>query len=1152
MDMHFEPTLNKLFRLAVIAGVETAVKIHIRRGDDLNARDSSGMTPLMLAASKNKASVCSLLLAGGADPELLDGQGRDALAIARASKAVLAVTALEDVIAAFSAPTPLPVQDYAPEAVREPEHAPDLAPEPAREQVSVPERALLKMAVLAGADRSVKVHIRRGDDLDTRDSDGMTPLMLAASRDRASVCSLLLEAGAEASLRDASGRDALRIARESDARFVAAVLERASEPPVFRVEPKPAMWPESRSDSTVGAKPRMTLASASEAMLLKLAVRTGVERAVETHIRFGDDLNARDALEMAKEKCADEVVAVPEGLNGDRPVSLSNHKPDLMSKFEAESDSVLLQLVWRNGSHVAKAVKSHIGRGGDPNVRGAFGGTPLILAATNNNASVCSILLEAGADPRLRDEFGRDALYMARQANAELVIAMLLDALEATQSTTTYNVPKPEAEQAHDAREAPSPVAETPTPPNAPAARTTLVEFDDEWEEPDLSRWEAVHDAPPPENDTALVATAALLHGAISAHVPVDDAEGWGDFDAFLPERAAPLPGTEGEEESFRLRRLLLRAVREGGVPERDVLDASSDGFGNVNPAWETLLRLALGELGAETDDREESGDQPFMSDGSEFEDVAVTEALSFIEDVGSGRNEPGRFYSKEMRVGSLLTAEEESRHGREMSEGLAEASRALASWRHGLEAVVKAAELVRAGKRSLGSVSVGSSEPRADEAEPVSGMDEDESEEFDEEAVPEVAADFLLCVDELAGLLRAGVQPGSGLLEEPLVRARLSAGFLRGLDTQAWVGGQSDAFRAALARHDMARETMVLRNLRLVFSVVKRYQGFGLPIEDLVQEGNVGLIRAVEKYDWRKGFRFSTYATWWIRQQATRSLADLGRTIRLPVHLNEKIFGLRRQIAEFESHAGHPPGNAWLAERLGMSAGKVSALLARMEEPVPLHEPDEFGAFPEDSLVDDWGDGPEARAVRVSLIKTLGKALSDLDPRVAEVLTIRYGLDGADSRTLEETGEHFGVTRERIRQIEAQALRKLGHKSRSRLLAPFLRDGLAPAAQEDDWAEPGPLAGGEPVGAEVPRRGRPPGRERKDAQPSLEPATPEEVELVLASARDCGAVVEDSRGEGGGVVVRLPSDKYSRMKRLARDLVFAGFSPHPGMTFRK
>lgn len=198
--------------------------------------------------------------------------------------------------------------------------------------------------------------------------------------------------------------------------------------------------------------------------------------------------------------------------------------------------------------------------------------------------------------------------------------------------------------------------------------------------------------------------------------------------------------------------------------------------------------------------------------------------------------------------------------------------------------------------------------------------------------------------------------------------------------------------------------------------------------------------MKAVDRYDWRKGFRFSTYATWWIRQQATRALADQGKTIRIPVYMHETALRIMREADVFKRDSGRAPTALGLSTRLSMPVAKVAALLARMEEPVSLHDPDVDGVAPLDWLEDEsvWSD-PARWVDRVALGGVMAKMVSALDPRQAEVLTVRFGLESGDPKTLEETGVHLGVTRERIRQIEKSALTKLAHHMGAKVLRSFL-----------------------------------------------------------------------------------------------------------------
>ncbi|MBD1860569.1 MULTISPECIES: RNA polymerase sigma factor RpoD [Trichocoleus] len=281
-------------------------------------------------------------------------------------------------------------------------------------------------------------------------------------------------------------------------------------------------------------------------------------------------------------------------------------------------------------------------------------------------------------------------------------------------------------------------------------------------------------------------------------------------------------------------------------------------------------------------------------------------------------------------------------------------------------------------------------------------------------------------------------------LLELERIRERLSDKLEREPHDGEWASEVNmglQAFRSRLHLGRRAKEKMVQSNLRLVVSIAKKYMNRGLSFQDLIQEGSLGLIRAAEKFDHEKGYKFSTYATWWIRQAITRAIADQSRTIRLPVHLYETISRIKKTTKLLSQEMGRKPTEEEIATRMEMTIEKLRFIAKSAQLPISLETP--IGKE-EDSRLGDFiesdGETPEDQVSKNLLREDLESVLGTLSPRERDVLRLRYGLDDGRMKTLEEIGQIFNVTRERIRQIEAKALRKLRHPNRNSVLKEYIR----------------------------------------------------------------------------------------------------------------
>lgn len=735
------------------------------------------------------------------------------------------------------------------------------------------------------------------------------------------------------------------------------------------------------------------------------------------------------------------------------------------------------------------AIKLHIQRGDDLDSQDNLGATPLILAANGGRTRAVQILLEAGADPTLVDKNGIDALACAVRSGCPETVALLTEALgrfgtpESSKKTAVEILKACVEERLIDDNYE---IFEQPLTPAEPVSAYSLCEksqldllklatkdsavkqlaeavedstvgleraatvalkrsesalvadvgaLDDEpLGDLLLGSWEAEDEVVVPEGDNTVGEKAKQVHLVIRRHKVIDRDEDWGDLDLYLPVKSSPL---SHEEKSYAVRNLFLEALRVGMVSEGALIDICSSEDGSRNEETEKHLAFVAGQLGATI--VEWTGlEEPFQGDPTLEEERLLSDAIEFSDNLASGQNDPFKFYVKGIPK-DLLNADEEIALGREMEEAGQAAISALALWREGFSTVLEVTARVARGEVDSESFCSG---PKAFDDELFS-QPLAEPDDFDDDDPSDLDNEATFFVNAVASLEAVRNDPPKAA--KALAEVRLTRGFLNDLAEKARGDQAGNDFIEALNRQAAARDRMILSNLRLALSIAKKYLWTGIPFDDLVQEANIGLMMAVERYDWRRGLRFSTYATWWIRQRVTRSIADTARVVRAPVHIQEKARKLLRERKIFEAQLGRPETELETARRVSMTLSKTRMLMSMFDDVISLDEIDSNTGLPFlDDLVDPNGRDPAYIAECDSLGRILLDQLGELDMKSRDVILLRFGLEGNDAMTLEEVGQHFGLTRERIRQIESKVLRKLAHPHKRNLLWPFMGDGYS------------------------------------------------------------------------------------------------------------
>ena len=692
------------------------------------------------------------------------------------------------------------------------------------------------------------------------------------------------------------------------------------------------------------------------------------------------------------------------------------------------------------------SVRMHLRVGTDLDATDTQGRSPLILAVSKGYLDVCKLLLEAGADPTTKDNAGNDALAVARSrgktAVAELLHRARISKEEYQDDNDEINRNRTDEgslngrslDRIGDTFKTTEEIAARAVGDAGKQSQVDRRESVDEMvSEPpadDLSAWQEEVEAEAPPDDLSCADEAATLQDILSRHSPIDTDENWDDVEIDLPEleHIGRRRSRLSTETRTAVRVLVVEALRNGRVDGDRVRSALAEDDGledRKRTDVEANLRLVLGDAGVVI------GDEPFATDTAaeitdededRFGDVA-TEAIDFLGMLQSSDADRFAPYVRSLPA-DRLTRDDETALGMAIEEGMREVLATIAGSPVAASRLLADARSVMEGSTPVRAL-FDTANPQVDSDETPSD-DTTDDQETDAAPIPDTLSTHLRVIVELCQQREVD----RGALATRLFDAGLSAEYREELQCIAEQDSACECaakrIRAGLATARRAKRRFVETNLKLVIWIAKQHGG--LPLADRIQAGNIGLMRAADKFDYRRGTKFSTYAVWWIRQQVTRAVADTSRIIRLPVHVTDSLRKVERArlLAEFQDD--HDPDADRIATLADLPPNRIRKMLAVPEDPLLMGDP---GIAKEVcTIVDEGTPSPEETAMVAQMKTLLGEQLDRLEPRQATVLRRRFGID-CDEHTLEEVGKEFGVTRERIRQIEAKALRALRHPAR-------------------------------------------------------------------------------------------------------------------------